>query len=168
MPTKFSQTFVLLEEGSGDTVIVNAKDRDTFCVKVEAAVNACRMIDAGYSFILQVGELKDHLAAWIEPRKERIHAAYLTLRPQRGLLFLVVQREVKCDHLLVDDLTELDIAVAGDERFQLLNMDVLSLPKSSRDALDAFLSSGQVIQYANHDGARDSGEGEQTGNTVPA
>ena len=93
----------------------------------------------------------------MQERRGRIHDAYLTLRPT-GALFVVVQREAACDHALVDELTDLDIRIANDrERFGLLNLDVLSVPRVSRESLTAFLTSGLVISYAEQSSAHAGG-----------
>jgi hypothetical protein len=148
MPTKTTRTIVLLEEGTGQTVVVSPKDRDKFCIEVEEAVRACQILDSSYSAINQIAVLQDRLAAWIQTHRDQIHAAYLTIRPN-GLLFVAVQRDVACDRELVSALTDLDLSIACDEKFNLINLEVLSTPHVPKEALDAFLSSGQVIRYAN-------------------
>lgn len=157
---KATRTFVLLDEENGGTVVVRPNDRDQFCVEIEEAVKACRMIDTGYTFVTQVADLQEHLATWIKQRRNQIHAAYITFRAQGRLLFVVVQREVRRDAALAEAVVDLDIEIANDERFNLLRIDVLTLPRSSRDALGAFLSSGNVVEYAHKDSAREGSEGQ--------
>lgn len=149
-------TLVLLDEHSDATVTVIPRDRDSFCISVEEAVSACRMVDAGYSFVRQVADLRDELSTWIDAHRADIQAAYISFRSS-GILFVVVQKEVRRNNRLADDLTELDIRIANDDRFDLLNVDVLSLPKASREALSAFLSSGNVEHYAGQERPREGG-----------
>lgn len=159
MATPTASTFVLLEDGSGQTVVVSPKDRDKFCMKVDEAVRACKMLTRGYSFVRQIGDLQERLALWLEQHREQIHAAYLTIRSE-GLLFLVVQKEVRCDQGLVAALTDLDIEIACNDQLDEFDLEVLSLPFTSHDSLDAFMSSGQVIRDAIKDSAPSGRSGE--------
>ena len=59
-----------------------------------------------------------------------------------------VQSSTERNDALAEDLTALDIDVAGDSAFDQLNLDVLSVPCASEDATSAFLSSGRVQKYA--------------------
>lgn len=140
-------TIVLFEDGNGSSVMVIPKDRDKFCVTVEEAVKACRMVDTSYSFVRQVADLQEELARWINARRHLIQSAYISFR-EAGILFVVAQSRVERDNALADELTELDITIANDSRFDLLNVDVLSLPKCSREAMTAFLASGMIAEYA--------------------
>ncbi len=144
---KNDRTVVLLDETRSDMVTVLPLDRDAFCLDVAKAVKACRILDDSYTFIRQVGDLRDELAKWIESHKAQVQAAYLPFR-QTGILFVVVQREVQRDDALSEALTDLDIRIASGAMFNLLSVDVLMLPHSSGDATQAFLASGNVHQYA--------------------
>lgn len=152
-------SIVLLDEtGEAGTVFVMPKDRDNFCITVEEAVKACRVIGSGYTFVRQVQDLTEELFQWVEQRKARVHSAFLTLRPA-DILFVVVQKDVPRDSALIDELTDLDIRIANDrERFGLLDLEVLSMPRVSRESLTAFLSSGRVISYAEQSSAHSGGK----------
>lgn len=139
-------TLVLLDEQEDATVTVIPKDRDSFCLTVEEAVAACRFLDRGYSFVRQVADLRDELAHWISERTNVIQSAYISFR-SNGILFVVVQKDTRRNKQLVDDLTELDIRIANDDRFALLNVDVLSLPKAPRESLSAFLDDEQFMAH---------------------
>ncbi|MEI8380701.1 MAG: hypothetical protein WCJ09_11265 [Planctomycetota bacterium] len=167
MDDKPVRTFVLLKEDDGTTVLVVPKDRDQFCVEIEEAIKACRMVDAGYTFVTQAYDLQEHLAKWIAARRETIQAAYLTLRAHGRLLFVVVQSDVRRNAALADAITDLDIEIASDDRFNNLRVDVQTLPRSSTEALTAFLSSGNdVVEYANKDSAREGSESQPVGPEV--
>lgn len=145
--TSRRNTIVLFEGGGDSPVMVIPRDEDKFCVTVEEAVKACRMVDAGYSFVRQVAELREVLANWIDSRRESIQSAYISFR-EAGILFVVAQTGTARDNNLADQLSDLDIEIANDERFDLLNVDVLSLPRCSQDSMTAFLASGNVATYA--------------------
>ena len=52
------------------------------------------------------------------------------------------------DPQLVDSLTALDISIACDEAFDLIQLNVLSLPLVAREGASAFLSDGKILNYA--------------------
>lgn len=122
-------TLVLLDEEHDGTVTVVPKDRDRFCVSVEQAVKACKLVDIGYSFVNQMADLRDHLMRWLADRRERVQSAYLSMRSS-GILFVVVQQRTERDDALANDLTDLDLEIANSGQFNLLTFDVLSLPKA--------------------------------------
>ncbi len=116
------------------------------------------MIDAGDTFVTPANDLREHLAKWIAARQDNIHAAYLKLRAHGRLLFVVVQRDVRRNAALADAITDLDIEIASDDRFANLRVDVQTLPRSSTEAISAFLPSGNdVVEYVHKDsGSRSS------------
>ncbi len=154
---KSRHTIVVLEEGSQATVTVSPQNRDRFCLGVNDAIKGCQIVGDQMEFCFQVADLQNRLAAWIEERRDRIHCAYVTLRGADKLLFVVVQQAVPRDADLIGSLMDLDIDVACDPRFNRLNLEVLSVPRVSREALSAFLSSGEVMQHAEHDVSQGGG-----------
>lgn len=141
---------VLLEEGSGVTVLVDTQSRHRFCLEVDQVVKACQSFQAGYEFFQQLEDLQDLLSNWVLQYKSRLNGAYITFRSTGDLLFVVVQKETERDDELVDLLTSLDISIASDERFTQLKVEVLQLPKTSRSSLDAFLSPDRVFEHAGY------------------
>lgn len=147
--SKVSKQVILLCSGSGATVTLVPEDRDAFCMSVEEAIRACQVVTARYSQVSSIADLRDELAVWLNERLPQINTAYLSFR-ESGILFVVVQSMVERDNKLAEDLTDLDIRLAADDRFKSLNIDVLSVPVTSSDAILAFTSSGHINQYAEH------------------
>lgn len=140
-------TITLLDENSPGTVTLIDKDRDTFCMSVVQVISSVRLASEVRDVVQQVADLRDLLAAWIEKRKGSIHSAYLSFRSD-GILFVVMQTGIERDENLATALADLDSQIAQDDRFDLLSVDTLSIPRSSKDAASAFLSSGHVHHYA--------------------
>ena len=142
-------SIVLLDEAADARVMVMPKSRDQFFLSLGEAVTACRsFVEGAKDFGAQMSDLLELLANWIEARKDRIKAAYLTLRCDNSVLFVVTQKVLEFDERLSSELTELDISIATNEAFQLICFDVLAIPAVSRESAEAFLSSGKVLTHA--------------------
>lgn len=98
-------------------------------------------------FTNQVADLLEKLGDWVTARKGKIGSAHLTFRRDSSIL-LVIQKAVEFDEQLSDELTELDIEIATDPAFGLVNFDVLAIPAVSTESANAFLSSGEVYSHA--------------------
>ncbi len=149
MVTSGSKTTVLalLDEGLSGDAMVKLRSGDTFLVAVADAARACRAFEQAAQFGSQFNDLLDHLGVWIGAHKSQIHRAHLLVR-QSDILFLVTQRAAEFDRALVDELTQLDLEIANSEVFDLIDMEVLAIPPVSDVARTAFLSSGEVLSYA--------------------
>jgi hypothetical protein len=88
---------------------------------VEEAAAACRLKQRLPDFHLQFTELLERLAQWIGENKQSSNKAFLTTRSE-GLLFVVVMNEVKYNAELEQKLTELDIEIAQDEKFDNIRL----------------------------------------------
>lgn len=88
-------------------------------------------------------DLLDHLAEWIERNKGVLKSAFVAIRHE-GLLFLVVQKAIAYDDNLSDLLTDLDVEIARDERFNLLRVNTLALPLCSRDDIEQFFETADI------------------------
>ena len=99
-------------------------------------------------FTGQIADLLEILSDWVKTRRSRIRSARLTFRPDRSVLFVVMQKDIPFDAELSGQLTDLDIAIANDAKFGLLNLDVLAIPAVSEESANAFLSSGEVFTHA--------------------
>ena len=139
---------VVLEEGTTGTVTLSPQNRDKFCMAVNEVVKACQLLVSGYVFFEQLKSLQSRLYEWVNLHKDRLHSAYIAFRPTGDLLFVAVQKDVTRDAELVDMMTDLDLHVAADPSFSELRLEVLSLPHTSSESLEAFLFSGRVIQHA--------------------
>ena len=60
-----------------------------------------------------------------------------------GILFLVVQSNKGDDK----SLTDLDLDVANDDDYNLMKMDVQSLPLVSEESVRSFLSADNTLRY---------------------
>ncbi len=75
--------------------------------------------------------------AWAASRE--IQNTYVH-RSGHSLLLLVVQEDAQHDPELGDALSDFDIRVANDKRFNLLDVNVLAIPPVSEEAAKTFLS----------------------------
>jgi hypothetical protein len=133
------------ENASGRVRIV-PPDRDIMAMPVEVAVEACRAFRNQILFKDQFDLLLNHLAAWLQPREDRISAAYLTAR-DAGLLFLVVLSGQRRDKEIEAALTELDLEVANDKDFSLISFSTHAIPSVSEDTVRSFLSEKLRLRY---------------------
>lgn len=142
-------SIVILDEETEAQVRVKQKNRDQFFLSLGEAVAACAaFVKSSKYFTSQVADLLEVLSNWVKARKDRIRSANLTFRLDNSVLFVITQKGVAFDEELSKDLTELDIAIANDEAYDLIHLDVLAIPAVSRDSANAFLSSGQVFTHA--------------------
>jgi hypothetical protein len=70
------------------------------------------------------------------------------VRPAARILFVAIQKGIAFDETLSGDLTQLDILVANDDAYKLIDFDVLAIPAVSIKSAGAFLSSGTVFTHA--------------------
>lgn len=122
-------------------VVVHAGD-DRFLFTVQEAVNACGMWNKMAEFQGQMKLLTERLEGWVAARKNAVKEAFLTVKAGGGLLFLVVMAGREYDAVLESDLTELDIEVANHPEFNLLRLNVLAIPDSTPECVEAFLTHG--------------------------
>lgn len=71
----------------------------------------------------------------------------MTVR-ERDLLFLCVQKDARFDPEFTDSLTELDLHIASGPEFELVDLEVMSVPPLSAESLRAVLASGTVVYDA--------------------
>lgn len=62
-----------------------------------------------------------------------------------AFLLLIVQNHEAFNQDLEDSLTDLDLSIAQDEDYNLIRLNVLALPKASRDSIDSFLTLGGEV-----------------------
>lgn len=127
-------------------VRVVPRDRDVMAMPVELAIEACRAFNQQIRFKDQFDLLLDRIAVWLQPRESIISAAYVTTR-EAGLLFLVVLKGKRRDDDIEAALTELDLEVANDKDFDLINLNVHSIPCCPEETLRSFLSEKLEIRY---------------------
>ena len=142
-------SYVLLDERSEGQVTVRQKNRDLFFLSLGEAVAVCaNFAKCKADFTNEVTDLLEKLSGWVTVRRDKIGSAHLTFRRDGSILFLVIQKAVEFDEPLSDELTDLDIEIAMDPAFGLINFDVLAIPAVSTESANAFLSSGEVYTHA--------------------
>jgi hypothetical protein len=131
------KTIIRLCHGDTSQVWVETEDEDRFLMTVEAAAHACKV----YGKIAEVGKqlraLLRKLQEWIKSHDD-VREAYITPRDS-SLLFLIVRKTKKFDAEFEDALSDLDVAIANDEAFDLIRLSVLALPDTSEESVRSFL-----------------------------
>ncbi|MEK6238849.1 MAG: replication protein [Planctomycetales bacterium] len=159
MATKTSRSLILVNEcEEGDIQFVTKKD-DKFMVTTQDALNACKATENSVRFTHQFQDLVDHLYEWTTERLSQIATAYLTVR-QDDVLFLIVQKDVPYNKQLSDDLTALDLEVVNSDLYDLVEMNVLSIPCVSRESAQTFMASGKMVLKYNADKSGSHSDGE--------
>jgi hypothetical protein len=146
MSTTKVPSIVLYEDGV-EHVLVSLRNNDRFVLTAQEAVKACRAWDKSVQFQVQFETLLERLSKWVTENRSRISAAQLNVRPN-DILFVVTQSQVKRDDDLASRLTELDLEVSGGGVFDLISLNVLSLPLVDNESTTAFRSSGEILTHA--------------------
>ncbi len=132
-------SLILLREANNRQVVVTPRNNDAFVVTEEQAVLACRAHEKAHLFKTQFNGLLQLLGDWIQEHRGKLREASLTVR-ETDVLFLVVQKEKAFDEQLAADLTELDIEVADDAQYSLIDLEVMAIPAVTNESVKAFLS----------------------------
>lgn len=141
------RTHIVLLEDSAAQALVRMSDGDTFYVAIADAARACLSVDKMKEFAPRFRAFLQVLEQWVAANKARIKSAHLTIR-ERDMLFLVMQREQEFDPGLSDALTDLDMAIAQNPEYQMIDMEVLAIPAVGERSMKAFLASGDTYTYA--------------------
>lgn len=144
--TQQKRSIVPLVEGTHDDLQVVKLDGDQFILTAQQAIDVCSLASDAVRFQVQFEELLDRLYPWVEQRKARISAAYISVSNE-GILFLIVQREIKADFTMEDELVNLDLRIANDGIFDLVPFNTLLVPHVSDEVLQSFLSSGTIVSH---------------------
>lgn len=147
MSTTKLSSIVLYEDGAEHDVLVYLKDNDKFVLTAQDAVRACRAWDKSVQFQRQFEDLLTRLSRWISDNRGDISIAKLNVR-ENDILFVVTQAVVKRNDHLADQLTDLDLEISGSPSFDLISLNVLSLPLVDAESAAAFLSSGEILTHA--------------------
>ena len=142
------RSVVALVEGTNDDLKVVRLDGDRFIITAQQAIDACSLASSAARFQPQFHDLMDTLYSWIERRKAKISSAFVSIGKE-GILFLVVQRKIKADFDLEDELVELDLKIATDNKLDLIPFNTLLVPQVSEEVLQSFLSSGTIVSQVN-------------------
>jgi len=90
------------------------------------------------AFVEQFGSVLGRLAQWLREHAKTFSRAFVTVR-ESGLLFVVLRDNAGFDPDFEDELTDLDLEIAQNPRFDHIDLNVLSLPRSSKTAYSSFL-----------------------------
>ena len=134
-----ARSLTILSESDNGHVLVDLNDNEKIMMSTSEAVNACRAIKDVPRFTYQFRDLIDRLRDWSEENAAGLSTTKINLRSD-GILFVATQKHVPRDEELISKLTDLDIAIANDAAFDLITMNVLSLPRVEETS--AFTSSG--------------------------
>ena len=147
-PDNLSDQIVLhFEDDSGGIVRVTPDNDTLLLLSVEEAISACRAFKKQLEFKSQFDNLLKTLWTWIKAHRQTIEQAHLTTR-DAGLLFLVQTQAAKRDDAFESDLTELDLQIANDSDFHLIDLSVLAIPKCPKDSVQSFLSRKMALRFA--------------------
>lgn len=149
---KSNRSVVSLVEGAHGDVKVARLDGDQFMVTVQQAITACSIFDQSVQFDRQFGELLNLLYDWVEERKHRVSAAFISI-DRSCITLVIVQKDVPADFELGDELVNLDLEIANSGDFSLVPFNTLLLPKVHSSMLQSFLPSeeGRVLPHGvNH------------------
>ncbi len=122
----------------GRQVVVTPENEDRFMMTVQEAASILQQANQQVLFVGQFQLLLNALAAWLSKHRAKVFRSFLTVREGR-LLFLVVRKQVRYDDPFDDSLTELDMQTAQDDRFSLIELEVLALPNASPGSFNSFL-----------------------------
>lgn len=143
---KSERSVIPLIEGEHDGVQVVRLEGDRFILTAQQAINALSLASQAARFQSQFTELLERLYVWVDSRRTKISAAYISIS-RDGITLLIVQRGVAADFELEDELVDLDISIANEGEFDLVPFNTLLVPRVGTDVLKTFLSSGTIISH---------------------
>ena len=127
--------------------VVAQKGDDRVAMPVRQAIDACRAYADQITFKEQFDLLTNRICRWSSQHEDSLHEVYLTARDS-GLLFLAVTNTAKYNDGLEESLTDLDLDIANDEDYNLIDLGCHAIPKAeSCDLLGAFLSKKFAIRF---------------------
>ena len=153
MPPKIAKTrpLQLTYKQSKREVVVTPEDEDRYVTTVDEMIQSYGMSHLAISLQNELTrrftELTRHCATWLQNHDSKVKSAHLTMR-DAGFLFLVVRNTKPYDREFEEQLTEFDLRIARDEKFEMFNLSVLALPCTSQENIDSFISQNLDIRFA--------------------
>ena len=120
------------------TVVVTPQSQDRYCMRIDEAIELLQLKHQRDRATAQFEFLFRRLSDWIQQRGDRLKETFLTFRDGQWL-FLMVSGSQQYDEQFEDEVTDLDIELAGDPELNLIDTAVLSLPSAGLQSLDSFL-----------------------------
>ena len=129
----------LCHDGDTDGYVVETKDGDRFVVSFEELARACSVSERGKDFRGQLRGLIERLTPWLKAHKDKVDRAYVSFN-SGAIDFVIIQKSEKLDRELDNLILDLDIEIANDVDFNLIRLDVLSLPYCTEESARSFVS----------------------------
>ena len=130
-----------------ERVRITPGDKDLMILSVHEAISACRAFADQIRFQSQFDSLLARIGGWIKSRADKISSAFVTTRDS-GLLLLVVMREKEHSSDFETEITDLDIEIANDPDFGMIDLSILAIPNCPTDSVHSFLSRKLQLRYA--------------------
>ena len=129
-------------------VVVSPADEDRYVLTVQEAIDACRAYAPADRARVQKSfhSLLNDLGAWVNKRGSAIARAHVTIR-DRGFLFLVVTRRSDYNDDFEDELTDLDVRIARDPKYDGVRLSVLAVPNCRASEYETFINSEFALSY---------------------
>lgn len=119
-------------------VTVHPEDGDLFSLIKQMIARSGQITHQIETFESQPAALRSELEAWASQRVDAVREVFLVLKGDH-FQFLVVLKGTVHDDALEDALTDLDLSVAQNPDFDLINLSVLALPAFAEDVIRSFL-----------------------------
>lgn len=132
-----------LETGPNNQVKVVTPSQHVMVLPIDQAVAACKAFANQQLFSAQFNQMLTHLGQWVDKNKSKIEQAFVSPR-DAGLLFLVVQQSATYDESFEDLMTELDLEIANDDDYNLINLSVLAIPPCEEETTQSFLDNNSI------------------------
>lgn len=144
-PIKRESDVIRVSKENGDRPVLFTSNGDRF-IHTAADTVAFGALGCGLMNIRkQMVDLCERLQRWCIGRRDKVQSAYLTFAGDYFEL-VVRQRSETFDEELEEALSELDLEIANDEQFDILEVGVQSVPACDEESLIAFLSGQQVLE----------------------
>ena len=134
-------------QDDGGSVRITPEDNDLMILSVREAINACRAFADQIRFKSQFDGLLARIGVWVRARSEKISSAFITTR-DAGLLLLIVMKSKAYDCDFESDITDLDIQIANEPDFGMIDLSVLAIPNCPLESVNSFLSKKLQLRYA--------------------
>ena len=146
--TKKSNIIQLLWSEKDSMVVVEPQDQDRYCLKVEDAIEACRIYQKENRalFHSQLQDTLNRLGQWARNHRGKLQKVFLTTR-DAGLLFLLVTKRKTFDEDLETSLTKLDLEIAQDKKFSEIRLSVQALPNCDENNYSSFFNPQWILQF---------------------
>jgi hypothetical protein len=134
-------------------VTVHPENGDVYALSKQMIARSGQLMFRIEAFEQQLAALKRDLESWSSAHSESVSEVFLVLKGDH-FVFLAVLKGKAYDSALEDALTELDLKVAQNPDYNLINLSVLALPAFAEDAIRSFLPHRPVPKDESGDAER--------------